>query len=109
MFFKVIVHPGRCESLRGTTTEWRGNFEEDVLLCIADTAAAAAMGRTRASSSPISSISFSLSSALSDDDTAFPIVADDGARKGVQKVRIFDFFFSIFLSRVIDELFAFVC
>ena len=108
MFFKVIVHPGRCESLRGTTTEWSGNFEEDVLLCIADTAAAAAMGRTRASSSPISS-SFTLPSALSDDDTAFLIVADDGVRKGVQKVRIFDFFFSIFLSRVIDKLFAFVC
>ena len=109
MFFKVIVHPGRCESLRGTTTEWSGNFEEDVLLCTADTAAAAAMGRTRAPSSPISS-SFTLPSALSDDDTAFPIVADDGARKGVQKVRIFEFFFSIFLSRVIDKLFAFfVC
>jgi len=101
MFFKVIVHPGRCESLRGTTTEWSGNFEEDVLLCTAETAAAvAAMGRTRASSSPISSISLSLSSALSDDDTAFPIVADDGVRKGVQKVRIFDFFFLDFFSLV---------
>jgi hypothetical protein len=100
MFFKVIVHPGRCESLRGTTTEWSGNFEEDVLLCIADTAAAAAaMGRTRASSSPISS-SFTLPSALSDDDTAFPIVADDGVRKGVQKVRIFEFFFFRFFSLV---------
>jgi hypothetical protein len=93
MFFKVIVHPGRCESLRGTTTEWSGNFEEDVLLCIADAAAAAAMGRTRASSSPFSSISLSLPSALPDDDTAFPIVTDDGVRKGVQKVRIFEFFF----------------